>query len=388
MPTLGSARRSRANSLSRGDFDRIYLACRNTDSGQSAAADLERLTGRSIFTVVRMDLTDLDSVRSALSTLDGPLHSVVMNAGGTGGPTPLALTADGVTHVFGSNVLGHVVLLENLLAAGALTNTAVLVGSEAARGVRMMRMPRPTFTNHSVEEFASVIDGSYFMQHKFNTFLAYGQVKYLGALWMSALARKHPDLRLLTVSPGNTAGTDALRDMGSVTRAMMNHVMLPYVLPALGVGHQLEKGAKRLADGVTDEQLRSGVFYASRPGKVVGPLVDQSVIVADFKDPAIQQHAYEAIHRFVKKPRSQQQPRPRAIGADGVESADGPDRSPAKAERPRVRSDTTQLTQIVDLGQLVLRCVSTPRQEHQVGRFGSTTRRGAVITGGDCRSTR
>lgn len=303
-----------------GDFDKIYLACRNTDGGQSAAADLERLTGRPIFSVVRMDLTDLDSVRSALNALDGPLHSVVMNAGGTGGPTPLALTADGVTQVFGSNVLGHVVLLENLLAAGALTNTAVLVGSEAARGVRMMRMPRPTFAHHSVEEFVSVIDGSYFEQHEFNTFLAYGQVKYLGPLWMSALARQHPDLRLLTVSPGNTAGTDALRDMGSVTRAVMNHVMLPYVLPALGVGHQLEKGAKRLADGVTDQQLRSGVFYASRPGKVVGPLVDQSEIVADFKDPATQQRAYEAIHRFVKKPRSHQQPTPRTIGADGVES--------------------------------------------------------------------
>ncbi|GAB7071442.1 SDR family NAD(P)-dependent oxidoreductase [Mycobacterium hodleri] len=301
-----------------GDFDRIYLACRNADSGQSAAFDLQRLTGRPIFSVVRMDLTDVDSVRSALNTLDGPLHSVVMNAGGTGGPTPLALTADGVTHVFGSNVLGHVVLLENLLAAGALTNAAVLVGSEAARGVRMMRMPRPTFTDHSVEEFVSVIDGSYFTQHEFNTFLAYGQVKYLGALWMSALARQHPDLRLLTVSPGNTAGTDALRDMGSVTRALMNHVMLPHVLPALGVGHQLEKGAKRLADGVTDDRLRSGVFYASRPGKVVGPLVDQSEIVADFKDPAIQQHAYEAIHRFVKESRSHRQSPPHTIG--GVES--------------------------------------------------------------------
>ena len=207
-----------------GDFDKIYLACRNTDNGQSAAADLEHLTGRSIFAVVQMNLTDLDSVRTALSTLDGPLHSVVMNAGGTGGPTPLALTADGVTHVFGSNVLGHVVLLENLLATGALTNTAVLVGSEAARGVPSMGMPRPTFADHSVEEFASVIDGSYFKHHKFNTFLAYGQVKYLGPLWMSALARRHPDLRLLTVSPGNTAGTDALRDMGPLTRAMMNHL--------------------------------------------------------------------------------------------------------------------------------------------------------------------
>jgi NAD(P)-dependent dehydrogenase (short-subunit alcohol dehydrogenase family) len=287
-----------------GDFDRIYLACRNTDSGRSAAAELERITGRSIFTVIRMDLTDLDSVRSALSTLDGELHSVLMNAGGTGGPTPLALTADRVTQVFGSNVLGHVVLLENLIDAGALTNTAVLVGSEAARGVRMMGMPRPTFANHSVEEFVSVIDGSFFEQRKFSAFLAYGQVKYLGALWMSALARKHPGLRLLTVSPGNTSGTEALRDMGPVTRTLMNRLLLPYVLPALGVGQRLEKGAQRLVDGLTDEQLRSGVFYASAPRAVVGPLVDQSEIVADFCDPAIQQHADEAIHRFAEKLRS------------------------------------------------------------------------------------
>ena len=114
-----------------------------------------------------------------------------------------------------------------------------------------------------MEEFVSVIDGSFFEQRKFNTFLAYGQVKYLGALWMSALARKHPGLRLLTVSPGNTSGTEALRDMGLVTRTLMNYLLLPYVLPALGVGQRLEKGAQRLVDGLTDEQLRSRVFHAT-----------------------------------------------------------------------------------------------------------------------------
>ena len=35
-----------------------------------------------------------------------------MNAGGTGGSTPLALTADGVTEVFASNVLGHAALVD------------------------------------------------------------------------------------------------------------------------------------------------------------------------------------------------------------------------------------------------------------------------------------
>ena len=115
---------------------------------------------------------------------------------------------------------------------------------------------------------------------------------------MSALARKHPGLRLLTVSPGNTAGTGALRDMGLVTRTLMNRVLMPYVFPVLGIGQRLEEGAKRLVDGLTEEQFRSGVFYASPRAAIVGPLVDQSEIVADFCDPAIQQHADEAIHRF------------------------------------------------------------------------------------------
>ena len=38
-----------------------------------------------------------------------------MNAGGMGGKTPNAKTEDGVTHIFASNVLGHVVLLDELL---------------------------------------------------------------------------------------------------------------------------------------------------------------------------------------------------------------------------------------------------------------------------------
>ena len=39
--------------------------------------------------------------------------------------------------------------------------------------------------------------------------LAFGQAKYIGALWMAYLARQYPDRRFITVSPGNTTGTQA-----------------------------------------------------------------------------------------------------------------------------------------------------------------------------------
>lgn len=283
----------------RGDFGRIYLACRNEVKALAAKNELQVGTGKQIFEVLVMDVSDVPSVRSAIAALDRPLDALVMNAGGTGGPHPMTLTPDGVTQIFAANVLGHVVLCEQILAAGTLRGVAVLTGSEAARGVPKLRIPRPTFTTHSADEFASVIDGSFFGDGKPDVMLAYGQVKYLGALWMSALARKHTDLRFITMSPGNTAGTEGLRDLPFPLRIVAQHVLMPYLAPALGVGHRLEDGAQRLAAAVTNTSLRSGVFYASAAKTIIGPVHDQAEIVPDFRDAAIQDHADEAIHRFI-----------------------------------------------------------------------------------------
>jgi NAD(P)-dependent dehydrogenase (short-subunit alcohol dehydrogenase family) len=285
----------------RGDFERIYLGCRNPEKAERAKKDLETVSGRTIFEVVVIDLEDLASVRAAVAAIGAPLNALAMNAGGTGGPTPAALTQDRVTEVFAQNVLGHVVLLENLLAAGLLTDVAVLVGSEAARGVPKLRIARPTFTDHSSEEFASVIDGSFFQGASFDVMLAYGQVKYLGALWMGAMARMHPELRFITMSPGNTAGTEALRDQPALVRIIASRILLPYLAPALRIGHKLDVGAERLVNAVTDASLQSGVFYASAASKITGPVIDQAEIVPDFRDPEIQDHAYEAIQRFVPR---------------------------------------------------------------------------------------
>jgi NAD(P)-dependent dehydrogenase (short-subunit alcohol dehydrogenase family) len=241
-----------------------------------------------------MDVADPDSVRVALASIDGSLDAVVMNAGGIGGKTPIALTAVGVTTVFASNILGHVVLLEALLNAGRLNEVAVLAGSEAARGVPKLRMKRPSFSSTSADELAAVIDGSYFADRKFDRNLAYGQVKYIGALWMAYLARQYPDRRFVTVSPGNTSGTNGPNDLGLPLR-----LAAKYVMPRLGISHTVDVGARRLVDGVFDPKLSSGVFYASVANKLTGPLVDQASIFPDLAKPSFQDHANEAIHRFI-----------------------------------------------------------------------------------------
>ena len=282
----------------RDDVGTIFLACRDEAKARAARADLQQTTNKSVFEILILDTSDLGSVRAAVKAIDRPLRAVLLNAGGMAGATPFARTADGVTTTFAINVLGHVVLLEDLIAAGLLTSTAVFTGSEAARGIPKMRIKPPTFGTHSVDEFTSVIDGSFFEGRKRDPMLAYGQAKYLGVLWMSALARRHPELRLLTVSPGNTTGTDGVRDLPPLFRVFMQRVM-PRVGPLFGFSHPVEVGAKRLVDGLVDGSLHSGRFYASAQNTISGPLVDQADILADFADESIQDHAYAAIHAFL-----------------------------------------------------------------------------------------
>jgi NAD(P)-dependent dehydrogenase (short-subunit alcohol dehydrogenase family) len=276
------------------EFARIYLACRNRDRATQARADLEAVTGRHIFDVIRMDVAELGSVRAGLAAIDGALDALVMNAGVIGSKTLMELTADGVTKLFATNVLGHAVLLEGLLTQHRLGEVAVFVASEAARGIPKLRFKRPTFVSTSTDELTTVIDGSFFADRRFDRNLAFGQVKYIGALWMAYLARQHPDLRFITVSPGNTTGTEAAAGAAPPLRFAAKHIM-----PHLGISHELEVGSKRLVDSVIDPTLSSGVFYASAAKKLTGPMVDQAEIFPDLANSLYQDHANEAIHRFI-----------------------------------------------------------------------------------------
>ena len=279
--------------------ERIYLACRNLTKAQEAKKSLEKSTRRSIFEIIIMDVSDPESVRSAVAGLKEPVDAVIMNAGGMGGKSPLNKTSNGVTSLFAANVLGHVVLLDELIKEKKLNKVALYAGSEGARGVESMGMPQPDLKSSTVDEFAKVIDGSFFDEN-IDPMEAYGYIKYMASLWMSSEARKNPGLRILTVSPGFTSGTAVMNDLPPRKKFMFKYVILPFVAPMKGMVHKLEKGAKRFVDGINNESFISGVFYASNADKLVGPVIDQSAIFPDLSNPAYQDNANEAIHRFIR----------------------------------------------------------------------------------------
>ncbi|MEM7037266.1 MAG: short-chain dehydrogenase, partial [Bacteroidota bacterium] len=221
------------------------------------------------------------------------------NAGGIGGKQPEKHTKDGVTMITATNLLGHVVLVDELLKVNKLKKVALFAASESARGIRRMGLKRPQLKSSSVEEFVSIFDGSAFGKN-FDPMKVYGIVKYGGIMWMSAMARKNPEIRFISMSPGGTRGTQGFDDLPFFKRIFFKHIAMPIFLPLLGMSHSLQKGAKRFVDGISDTSLKTGVFYGSKAGVLTGPVIDQSSIFEDLSNERFQDNAAAAIYRFIR----------------------------------------------------------------------------------------
>ncbi|MEM1428278.1 MAG: SDR family NAD(P)-dependent oxidoreductase [Pseudomonadota bacterium] len=280
----------------RNGIEKIYLACRNPEKAEAAKTALEAETGRAIFEIILMDVSDPGSVRAAVSGLSSPVDAVILNAGGTGGRGPNERTASGVTNIFAANVLGHVVLVDELLARQLITSTVLYAGSEAARGIPKMGVAKPDMTASSAEEFATVADGSKFGPDA-DPLDVYGTIKLTGALWMGSMARAYPHIRFVTMSPGGTTGTNGMDDLPFLKKVFFKYIG-GTVMPIFGMMHSVETGAARYVEGLLDAKFESGHFYASREGSPTGPVIDQAEIDSALANPDFQDNANQAVHRF------------------------------------------------------------------------------------------
>jgi len=282
----------------KNETKRVILFCRNQEKADAAKKDLEQETGRRIFEVVIGDVSDAGSVRKAVEKITEPIDAVILNAGGMVGKTAAKITPSGMNDLAATNILGHVILVDELLKRDKLRKAVLFVSAEAVPGVKPLGMKPVAMTTSSVDEFAAVLDGSYF-GNKFDVTQAYGYVKYVGSMWALSMARKYPGLKFIVVSPGNTKGTLAPNSLPPAMRFMLKYFMMPIVFPLMGgMVHKLEVGVKRFVDALSDERYKSGVFYASKEGKLSGDMVDQSTFFTALKNTSFQDNANEAIHRF------------------------------------------------------------------------------------------
>jgi NAD(P)-dependent dehydrogenase (short-subunit alcohol dehydrogenase family) len=278
---------------------KVILFCRNQSKAEAAKKDLEEKTGKKIFEIIIGNVSDANSVRKAVEKIKEPIDAIILNAGGIVGKTAGNITPSGMNEIAATNILGHVILVEELIKHDKLKKAVLLASTESVRGVKLMGMKPVSMKTSSVDEFAAVLDGSYFGD-KFDAMQAYGYVKYVATMWMFSMARKYPDLKFVAMSPGSTSGTQGPDNFPPIMKFIMRYFMMPFVMPLIGMVHKVEVGAKRFVDGISDERYKSGIFYASREGKLTGDVVDQSTFYPDLKNTSFQDNADKAIHRFIK----------------------------------------------------------------------------------------
>jgi hypothetical protein len=160
-----------------------------------------------------------------------------------------------------------------------------------------MRISRPALKSNSVDELMSIADGSYFGNQS-NPMIKYRFVKYVATLWMLSMARRHPDVRFVTISPGNTSGTAVFDTMPRPVAFLIKNVFNKIYL-LFGMIHDIEVGAARYVQAVMQPKYKTGVFYASKEDTVTGEVVDQSTFAPHFANEIYQDNAFEAIRRIL-----------------------------------------------------------------------------------------
>ncbi len=100
----------------------VVLACRNTQKGDAAAAEISADVPDAQVSVSELDLSSLDSVRQFADTLEADELTLLINNAGIM-MTPPGLTAEGFELQLGTNHLGHFaltgLLMDKLQRAGA-----------------------------------------------------------------------------------------------------------------------------------------------------------------------------------------------------------------------------------------------------------------------------
>jgi NAD(P)-dependent dehydrogenase (short-subunit alcohol dehydrogenase family) len=191
----------------------VVLACRDTASGDQAAAKLPGATR-----VEALDLASQASVQSFAERWDGPLDLLVNNAG-VMRPPAYRETEDGHELMFGTNHLGHYALTGRLLPAllAAPAPRVVTVASIAHLGGN----PR-------------VVQGNPAEHYDPNR--DYAQSKLANVLFMKELHRRATAAGSRLVSTGAHPGVSATRlvsDPNGMGASRMIRAVSPFVLPII-----------------------------------------------------------------------------------------------------------------------------------------------------------
>jgi NAD(P)-dependent dehydrogenase (short-subunit alcohol dehydrogenase family) len=273
-----------AGQLASLGYERVILACRSLEKANKARDQLMEKTGKRSFEVVAIDVADNSGVGVAvedLATRGFEIDFLLLNAGLVASES-VRRSKDGVEITVAASLVGHHILTTKLLNRGVLSNEAriVIAGSEAARGdVPMMGVtdiPAYAAQHHAGDRTRAILDGAKVERpYAYKNMPHYANTKVFVAWWAAALARRLPEgVTVNAISPGSAPATGVMRNQSRLMKAVMT-VMMVWIGPLLGVAAAPSKAAARYLAALDYGPDENGKFFASKPGKMIGEVVEQ-----------------------------------------------------------------------------------------------------------------
>ena len=234
---------------------RVLLGCRNLDKGQQAIDRIKEARPGADVELVQLDLSDLDSVRSAAEIVnrESRLDGLINNAGIMANPK--TITRDGFESQFGVNHLGHFALTGLLLPQ-----------LEATANSRIVTVSSIGHRNGEINFDDINAAKSYSPQER------YYQSKLANLLFMYELDRrlraKNSQTISVAVHPG-LADTELARHLDSGFMALVLRLLMPLLRP---FSNSSESGAWPTLLGATASGVEGGQYFGpGRFAEVSGP---------------------------------------------------------------------------------------------------------------------
>ncbi|KAL1882324.1 hypothetical protein Daus18300_000810 [Diaporthe australafricana] len=241
--------------LSKHNPQEIWLAARNAPKADVAIAEIREQAPHVPIRFLQLDLGSFDSIKNAARTFTSSvsrLDILLLNAGVMG--CPPGITKDGYEIHFGTNHMGHALLLK--LLTPLLLKTA---SESTGKGVRVV-------TVSSVAHKFSVSGGIKFdilkgYGEKQSSNNLYGQSKLANLVYAREFAEHHPEIISVSVHPG-TVKTDLQKSAGN----LIMRGFQKFVVPLIGV--DVQEGVRNQLWAATAAGVENGEYY--EPVGVVG----------------------------------------------------------------------------------------------------------------------
>ncbi|BBZ75966.1 short-chain dehydrogenase [Mycolicibacterium anyangense] len=221
---------------------RVVMAVRNLDKGRTAATEILRSCPQADISLLRLDLSSLQSVREAAEQVraEYPCVDLLINNAGVMW-TPFSTTDDGFELHFGTNHLGHFAF------TGLIINSLLQQAHS-----RIVTVSSLAHTQRSVIDFDDLQ-----LSRKYDRVAAYGRSKLSNLLFTYELQRRlvaaGQQTSALAAHPG-LAETELTRDFPRWLRWAINAASPILLQPG-------DKGALPLLRAATDPAAQGGQYY-------------------------------------------------------------------------------------------------------------------------------